>query len=170
MQADPSASSSGPLQAGAVAALWRYPVKSMMGEELNSSQVTGRGLLGDRQFVVVDCATGKVGGAKNPRKWGNFFDFRAAYAQPPQAAATMPPVRITLKRSSWSAASMASTVMPRKWLPGFMTRRSAAIHNSVMAAKYAAMGTGSTQHQHLVQTEVPVKLLEEGRRPTLIHS
>ena len=44
----------------------------------------------------MDRATGKVGGAKNPRKWGNFFDFRAAYAQPPQAAATMPPVRITL--------------------------------------------------------------------------
>ncbi len=32
----------------------------------------------------------------NPRKWGNFFDFRAAYVQPPQAAAMMPPVRITL--------------------------------------------------------------------------
>ena len=96
MQTDPSASSSGPRQVGAVAALWRYPVKSMMGEELNSSQVTGRGLLGDRQFAVVDRVTGKVGGAKNPRKWGNFFDFRAAYAQPPQAAAMMPPVRITL--------------------------------------------------------------------------
>jgi uncharacterized protein YcbX len=96
MQTDPSASWSGPLQAGAVAALWRYPVKSMMGEELNSCEVTGRGLLGDRQFAVVDCATGKVGGAKNPRKWGSFFDFRAAYAQPPQAAAAMPPVRITL--------------------------------------------------------------------------
>jgi len=96
MQADPSASSSGPRQVGAVAALWRYPVKSMMGEELNSCEVTGRGLLGDRQFAVVDRATGKVGGAKNPRKWGNFFDFRAAYAQPPQAAAAMPPVRITL--------------------------------------------------------------------------
>ncbi len=96
MQEDPSVSSSGPLQVGAVAALWRYPVKSMMGEELNSSQVTDRGLLGDRQFAVVDRATGKIAGAKNPRKWGNFFDFRAAYAQPPQAAATMPPVRITL--------------------------------------------------------------------------
>ena len=96
MQSDPSVSSSGPLQVGAVAALWRYPVKSMMGEELNSCEVTSRGLLGDRQFAVVDRATGKVGGAKNPRKWGNFFDFRAAYAQPPQAAATMPPVRITL--------------------------------------------------------------------------
>jgi hypothetical protein len=68
----------------------------MMGEELNSSQLTDRGLLGDRQFAVMDRATGKAGGAKNPRKWGNFFDFRAAYARPPQAAATMPPVRITL--------------------------------------------------------------------------
>jgi len=34
--------------------------------------------------------------AKNPRRWGNFFGFRAAYAQPPEAGATMPPVRITL--------------------------------------------------------------------------
>jgi uncharacterized protein YcbX len=28
-------------------ALWRYPVKSMMGEELNASEVTVRGLIGD---------------------------------------------------------------------------------------------------------------------------
>jgi uncharacterized protein YcbX len=81
---------------GSVAALWRYPVKSMMGEELNSSAITDRGLLGDRQFAVVDRATGKVGGAKNPRKWGNFFDFRASYAEPPRAGAMMSPVRITL--------------------------------------------------------------------------
>jgi MOSC domain-containing protein len=79
-----------------VAALWRYPVKSMMGEQLNSCEVTGRGLLGDRQFAIVDRVTGKVGGAKNPRKWGNFFDFRAAYAQPPRTGATIPPVQITL--------------------------------------------------------------------------
>jgi uncharacterized protein len=96
MQTDLSPSSSGPLHVGSVAALWRYPVKSMMGEELNSCEVTGRGLLGDRQFAVVDRSTGKVGGAKNPRKWGNFFDFRAACAQPPQIGAAMPPVRITL--------------------------------------------------------------------------
>src|SRR5437870_9565530 len=95
MQTD-SSPSSGSLQVGSVAALWRYPVKSMMGEELNSSQVTDRGLLGDRQFAVVDRSTGKVGGAKNPRKWGNFFDFRAAYAQPPQTGAKTPPVRIAL--------------------------------------------------------------------------
>jgi uncharacterized protein YcbX len=96
MQTDPSSSSPGHLQVGSVAALWRYPVKSMMGEELNASDITDRGVLGDRQFAVVDRATGKIGGAKNPRKWGNFFDFRAAYAEPPRAGAMMPPVRITL--------------------------------------------------------------------------
>lgn len=96
MHTDPSPSSPGYPQVGAVASLWRYPVKSMMGEELNSSGITDRGLLGDRQFAVVDRATGKVGGAKNPRKWGNFLDFRAAYAEPPRAGALTPPVRITL--------------------------------------------------------------------------
>ena len=54
MHTDPSPSSPGQVQVGSVAALWRYPVKSMMGEELNSSQVTDRGLAGDRQFAVVD--------------------------------------------------------------------------------------------------------------------
>jgi uncharacterized protein len=81
---------------GAVAALWRYPVKSMMGEELNATQVTPRGVLGDRQFAVVDPATRKVAGAKNPRKWGNFFDFRAAYVEPPRTGDKLPAVRVTL--------------------------------------------------------------------------
>src|SRR5687767_2988719 len=84
MQRDATLSAAGQTQSGSVVALWRDPVKSMMGEELNSSEVTDRGLLGDRQFAVVNRATGKVGGAKNPRKWGNFFDFRASYAEAPK--------------------------------------------------------------------------------------
>jgi uncharacterized protein len=67
-----------------------------MGEELNASEVTERGLIGDRHFALRDRETGKVVGAKNPRKWGNFFDFRAAFVEPPQAGSRMPPVRITL--------------------------------------------------------------------------
>jgi hypothetical protein len=51
-----------------------------MGEELNAAEVTDRGLIGDRQFALLDASTGKVAGAKNPRKWGTFFDFRAAAA------------------------------------------------------------------------------------------
>jgi MOSC domain-containing protein len=79
-----------------VAALWRYPVKSMQGEELNAADITAGGLLGDRRFAVIDLATGKVAGAKNPRKWPGFFYFRAAYTKPPHAGSTVPAVRVTM--------------------------------------------------------------------------
>jgi uncharacterized protein YcbX len=57
---------------GTVVSIWRYPVKSMLGEELNSSYVTERGLIGDRMYAVIDQKTGKVASAKNPRKWWLF--------------------------------------------------------------------------------------------------
>lgn len=49
-----------PTKLGSVVSLWRYPVKSMMGEELNASDVTERGLLGDRAYALVDASTGKI--------------------------------------------------------------------------------------------------------------
>lgn len=79
---------------GSVVALWRYPVKSMQGEELNAVEVTDRGLLGDRAYALLD-ADQKVVSAKNPRKWPGFFDYRASWTEPPQRGA-LPPVRITL--------------------------------------------------------------------------
>ena len=45
---------------------------------------------------MVDAATKKVAGAKNPRKWGNFFDFRAAYVEPTPGKSKLPAVRMTL--------------------------------------------------------------------------
>jgi uncharacterized protein YcbX len=83
---------------GRVVSIWRYPVKSMLGEELNSSYVTERGLAGDRSYALIDQETGKVASAKNPRKWGKLFDFRTAFIEdpPPQVAENiLPPVRIT---------------------------------------------------------------------------
>jgi uncharacterized protein YcbX len=82
--------------AGSIVSLWRYPVKSMMGEEINSSLVTERGLLGDRSYALIDLATGKVVSAKNPRKWLGMFAFRAAYIEPPDMHEGIPPVRITM--------------------------------------------------------------------------
>jgi uncharacterized protein len=82
-------------QLGTVVSLWRYPVKSMMGEELNAAEVDDRGLLGDRAYAVLDRSDGKVASAKNPRKWPRMFDFRASFADPPRRGAP-PPVRITL--------------------------------------------------------------------------
>src|SRR5919108_2212260 len=81
---------------GSVVSLWRYPVKSMMGEELNAAEVTERGLLGDRAYALVDNSDGKVASAKNPRKWPQLFDFRAALVDVPRPGAKVPPVRITL--------------------------------------------------------------------------
>src|SRR5512147_2188435 len=81
---------------GSLVALWRYPVKSMMGEELNATEVTERGLLGDRAYALVDRSDGKVATAKNPRKWPHLFEFRATFVEPPRAPANVPPVRITL--------------------------------------------------------------------------
>ncbi len=83
-----------------VVALWRYPVKSMMGEELNATEITDRGTLGDRAYALVDPTNGKVVSAKNPRKWGNLFSFRAGFSEPPQLGGPVPPVNITLPDGS----------------------------------------------------------------------
>lgn len=81
---------------GFVVSLWRYPVKSMMGEELHTTSVTDGGLLGDRVYAVIDQSTGKVASAKYPRKWGRLFDFHAALMEPPHPGEPLPSVRLTL--------------------------------------------------------------------------
>lgn len=81
---------------GMVTALWRYPVKSMMGEELNAAEITQRGVLGDRVYALTDPATNKVVSAKHPSKWARMFECRASFIEPPRAGTRMGPVRITL--------------------------------------------------------------------------
>ncbi|MEV4107422.1 MOSC domain-containing protein [Nonomuraea sp. NPDC049695] len=58
--------------------LRRYPVKSMLGEELSESEVTERGLAGDRARAVLDVATGKIASAKNPRLWRGLLTIEGA--------------------------------------------------------------------------------------------
>ncbi len=98
--------------AGSVVSLWHYPVKSMMGEELNATQVAERGLVGDRVYALIDSATGKVVSAKNPHKWARLFDFRAMFLDCPSRE-TVPPVRIVLPDGSvvLSTAENASQVL-----------------------------------------------------------
>jgi MOSC domain-containing protein len=84
------------IELGSVVSLWRYPVKSMMGEELNATEVTQRGLLGDRAYALGDPSNGKVASAKNPNKWAKLFDCQAALAEPPRLGEKMPPAWITL--------------------------------------------------------------------------
>jgi uncharacterized protein YcbX len=62
-----------------VAELWRYPVKSLLGEQLDHVDVDERGIVGDRLFAVTDC-NGKLGSGKTSRRFrrlDGLFDLRA---------------------------------------------------------------------------------------------
>jgi uncharacterized protein YcbX len=67
---------------GTIAAINRYPVKSMMGEELNAALVASSGLAGDRAYALVD-GDNYIGTAKIQRKWGPLFRSRARYLAEP---------------------------------------------------------------------------------------
>jgi uncharacterized protein len=55
---------------GLVAHYGPYPVKSMMGEHIETVVVTERGILGDHIYALVDQSSGKLGNVKNPRQMG----------------------------------------------------------------------------------------------------
>ncbi len=79
-----------------VGELWRFPVKSMRGEQVDASEVTALGLFGDRAYAVVDSETGQVGSAKHPRLWGDLMHCEARYVSPPRSDAPLPAVAIRL--------------------------------------------------------------------------
>ena len=66
---------------GRVATQRRYPVKSMLGEDLERAHIGPLGVFGDRAFAILDGEDGKVASAKNPRKWPQMFSFKARYIE-----------------------------------------------------------------------------------------
>ena len=62
---------------GTVTVLRRYPVKSMLGEELDAAEVSRSGLARDRRLAVVSRPTGKVASAKYPRLWRDMLTMSA---------------------------------------------------------------------------------------------
>jgi uncharacterized protein YcbX len=43
---------------GTVDALWRFPVKSMLGEDIDEAELTERGVVGDSVHALIDSETG----------------------------------------------------------------------------------------------------------------
>lgn len=78
---------------GTVAELWRYPVKSMMGERLPSAPIGEVGVLGDRGWAARDEVRGGIRGAK---KIGNLMKLSARYVTEPTAEVPTPPVEVGL--------------------------------------------------------------------------
>ena len=81
---------------GTIRALWRFPVKSMLGEELDAADLTEGGIVGDRAYAIRDRETGKVASAKHSKRWPNLLDCRAGFVEPPGPGDELPPVRIEL--------------------------------------------------------------------------
>jgi uncharacterized protein len=100
---------------GTVARLRRYPVKSMLGEDVDASDVTFTGLAGDRGLAVISRTTGKVASAKYPRLWRDLLTLSAAAGDGAAAddAARDNAVRITLPdgRTVWSTDADIDAVL-----------------------------------------------------------
>ena len=68
---------------GRVREIWRYPVKSMLGERLDEAFVDGRGIPGDRGWAVRDERRGGIRGAK---KIAGLMRLSARYLETPTRA------------------------------------------------------------------------------------
>src|SRR3954470_18281298 len=93
-QGGPEMNSSDPV--GTIRALWRFPVKSMQGKELDAADLSEGGIVGDRAYAVVDRETGKVASAKHPKLWPNLLACRASFVEAPRRGEVLPPARIEL--------------------------------------------------------------------------
>jgi uncharacterized protein len=81
---------------GSVAELWRFPVKSMKGEQLQEVTVTEQGVLGDRAYALIDAETGKVVSAKSVKLFPDILACQAAFVAPSRAEGELPPVPKTI--------------------------------------------------------------------------
>jgi len=80
----------------AVDAVFRYPVKSMLGSRVEQAEVRAPGLVGDRGWALLDLQTGKVASAKQPRLWRSLLQLRAEYHAAASDAEAAGAVTITL--------------------------------------------------------------------------
>jgi len=54
---------------GRIKELWRYPVSSVTGEQLDEVSVSASGMAGDRRYALVDAETGIVAHPERDKRW-----------------------------------------------------------------------------------------------------
>ena len=94
---------------GRVAALWRYPVKSMAGEELDGVEVSWHGLAGDRRWAFV-----RDGQVRNGFPWMTIRErpemahYRPRFAEPdrPDRLVTAPSITMPFSVSGVPAIAI----------------------------------------------------------------
>jgi len=114
---------------GRVAELWRYPVKSTLGERIETVEVDAAGVSGDRSFGVVDAATGLVASAKRPKRWARLLELRSELVEPGLVRLQLPDGRSVVS-SDGGADEVLSAFVGRdvelraKAAPGALLERS----------------------------------------------
>src|SRR5579863_8074115 len=101
----------GELQVGAVRGLFRYPVKSMLGETLGELTIGPAGVIGDRAWALREIVNGRIVSAK---KWRQAFDFRAAYAAESAAPIITLPDGRKIAADAPEASQLISAAFGRK--------------------------------------------------------
>lgn len=81
------------MRLGTVSQVWRYPVKSMIGERLESATLGEHGVPGDRGWAVCD---GERGGVTNAKRLPVLRGCRARYLHEPRDGDAPPHVELTL--------------------------------------------------------------------------
>ena len=76
-----------------IAALYRYPVKSMDGNELSGVAVGPSGMPGDRGWALRETATGRAASAK---RFPSLMLCKARYSDEPVAGSPPPPAEVVL--------------------------------------------------------------------------
>ncbi len=144
---------------GTIAKLWRYPVKSMLGEACETLQIETRGPVGDRAYAVVD-AEGKLGSGKNSgrhRRIEGLFDF-SSEGDPPWI--TFPDGRRLLADDPAVHGSLSAALR----MPVTLAREAGSSHHD--AAPLHLVTTGSLA---ALRKTLPASGIDERRfRPNIV--
>lgn len=90
---------------GRVSTLWRFPVKSLLGDALDTAEVSPLGIPGDRCHVLWDEEINKKVTAVNVKRYPNLFAFKARYARAPESGGPLPELIVSLPNGEEVRAS-----------------------------------------------------------------
>lgn len=127
---------------GHVQALWRYPVKSMLGERLPCLAVDRHGVVGDRAYALWDPRAKRVASAKNPRHWAELLAYSARYLEEPAPDAPLPSVEV---HGPLTGAAAPHTSL-RSDDPNLVARLSEQLGRSVVLLDQAPAGASLDQY------------------------
>jgi uncharacterized protein len=94
-----------------IATLYRYPVKSMLGERIEEARFGPSGVERDRDFALIDVTTGMVATAKHPRLWKDLLRFSASLAA--EGVVVTSPTGWVVKADGADADDLLSTALGR---------------------------------------------------------